>query len=241
MNAPPSRLRVLLAPGLSALALFAVLVALGVWQIQRLAWKETILAQIAAAAAAPPVPLPATPGPYEKVIVAGTWIPGKAALYGDEVHDSPTGPVVGGELLLPLRRPDGSVWIVDAGWVPQQAPTPVALPPNPVGYVHAPMAPAWFSPPDDVAHGLYYTLDPARIAAGMGLSNAAPYVLIAMGPLPPPGSAAPQPVQALPTPPNNHYEYALTWFGLAATLAFQFIFFARKRLMLHDRLHRPHP
>jgi surfeit locus 1 family protein len=65
----------------------------------------------------------------------------------------------------------------------------------------------------------------------MHLANVAPYILIAMGPLPPPGSAWPQPAQDLPTPPNNHYEYALTWFGFAFVLVFQFIFFARERLM----------
>jgi surfeit locus 1 family protein len=48
--------------------------------------------------------------------------------------------------------------------------------------------------------------------------------------MPPPGSPLPQPAQNLPRPPNNHYEYALTWFGFALVLVFEFIFFARKRL-----------
>ena len=65
----------------------------------------------------------------------------------------------------------------------------------------------------------------------MGLRNVAPYMLIALGPLPPPGSTAPQPAQNLPTPPNNHYGYALTWFGFAGVLVFEFIFLARKRLL----------
>jgi surfeit locus 1 family protein len=209
--------RRLIGPGLATLCAFCALMALGLWQLQRLTWKEGIIAEIARADAAPPVPVPASPGPYEKVVVSGTWIPGKAALYGDEVRDTPNGPVPGAELLLPLRRPDGSVWLVDLGWVAQTSPQPVAAPPNPVGYVHAAMPAAWFSPPDDPAHGLYYTLDPQRIAAGMGLGKVAPYILMANAPL--------------PAPSNNHYEYALTWFSLAGVLVFQFIFFARKRLL----------
>lgn len=223
--------RRLIAPGITAFITFWLLIALGVWQLHRLTWKEGIIAAIRTAQAAAPIPLPANPSPFEKVIVTGTWIPGKAALYGDEVHDTPDGPVPGGELIMPLRRADGAVVLVDLGWVPEQKPVPRAgLPGQAVGYVHAPIRRNWLSPPDDPAQGLYYTLDPRNIGAGMGLADVAPYTLIVLGPLPPPGSKQPQPAQNLPTPPNNHYEYALTWFGFAGVLVFQFIFFARKRL-----------
>ncbi len=222
----------LIAPGIAAFITFWLLIALGVWQLHRLTWKEGILAAIHRAEIAPPVPLPAQPSPFEKVFITGTWVPGKAALYGDEVHDSPTGPIAGGELILPLQRKGQDIVLVDLGWVPGRIPTPRASGPVQVaGYVHAPIAPGWFAGTDDPAHGLYYTLDPANIATGMDLPHVAPYILIAMGPLPPPGSNAPQPAQTLPTPPNNHYQYALTWFGFALVLVFEFFFFARKRLL----------
>lgn len=222
--------RRLVAPGITAFVVFWLLIAMGVWQIHRLAWKEGIITSIRQAQAAAPIALPANPSPFEKVIVTGQWVPGKAAFYGDEVHDTPNGPVPGAELIMPLRQADGAVVLVDLGWVPAPKPVPLAIPPVAVGYVHAPIRANWLSPPDDPAQGLYYTLDPARIGAGLGLQNVAPFTLIVLGPLPPPGSAAPQPAQDLPTPPNNHYEYALTWFGFAGVLVFQFIFFARKRL-----------
>ena len=224
--------RRLIAPGIAAFITFILLILLGVWQMHRLAWKEEIIASIRAAQAQAPVPLPEHPSPFQKVVVSGDWVPGKAALYGDEVHDTPDGPVPGGELIMPLKRADGAVVLVDLGWVPQTAPEPVADPPvAAVGYIHAPIVPNWTSGTDDPAHQLYYTLDPAKIGAGLGLENVAPYVLVALGPLPPPGSKLPQPQQDLPTPVNNHYEYALTWFGFAGVLVFQFIFFARKRLL----------
>ncbi len=231
---PDRRYRRLIAPGISAFILFWILIGLGVWQLHRLKWKEAILATIHTAEISTPMPLPANPSPFEKVVITGQWVPGKAALYGDEVHDGPNGPIPGGELIIPFQAAGGKIWLVDLGWVPEQSPKPLPMPSGTttaVGYLHAPITPNFFSGADQPGAGLYYTLDPARIGAGLGLANVAPFTLIAMGPLPPPGSKLPQPAQHLPTPPNNHYEYALEWFGFAGVLVFEFFFFARKRLM----------
>lgn len=225
--------RRLLAPGIAAFICFWLLIALGIWQLHRLAWKEAILANIQRAEISAPIPLPAHPTPFQKIFATGTWIPGKAALYGDEVHDSATGPIPGGELIQPLRLPNGNILLADLGWVPQQTPTPFA-PPGPVtlsGYLHDPIIPDWTSGADDPVHGHFYTLNPQNIAAGLKLPAVLPYTLIVMGPLPPTGSTTPQPAQTLPSPPNNHYRYALTWFGFALVLVFEFVLFARKRLL----------
>jgi surfeit locus 1 family protein len=230
----PANWRRLIAPGIAAVLTFCLLIALGVWQLQRLKWKQAILASIHTAAISAPIPMPAHPTPFQKVTITGQWIQGKAALYGDEVHDSPNGPIPGGELIMPFQEANGAIILVDLGWVPQTVPKPWPEPAGTaaaIGYLHAPSPPAMFAGTDDPNAGLYYTLDPQRIAAGMGLPTVAPYTLIAMGPMPPPGTAAPQPAENLPSPPNNHYEYALEWFGFAFVLVFQFIFFARKRLL----------
>jgi surfeit locus 1 family protein len=225
--------RRLLASGISAFVLFWILIALGVWQLHRLKWKEAILAEIHTAEISAPIPLPPHPTPFEKVSIAGHWLPGKAALYGDEVRDAPGGPVPGGELIMPFLPASGPIVLVDLGWVPQTKPVPQPQPSGEtiaVGYLHAPVSAGLFSGSDQPALGLYYTLDPAKIGAGMGLPHVADFILIAMGPPPPAGSTQPAPVQTLPTPPNNHYEYALTWFGFAGVLVFEFFFYARKRL-----------
>jgi surfeit locus 1 family protein len=227
------RWRRLRAPGIAAFICFWLLIGLGVWQLYRLQWKEGILAQIHLAEISPPIALPAHPNRFEKVIVSGTWVPGKAILYGDEVHDGPVTPVEGGQLIQPLREASGRVILVDLGWVPERKPVAVAMPAGPVsvvGYIHKTESPGWFAGQDDPAAGLYYTLNPAKMGAAMGFAEVAPFALVAMGPLPPQGSALPQPAQHLPQPPNNHYEYALTWFGFAIVLVFEFFFFARKRL-----------
>lgn len=235
--------RRLIAPGIAAFICFWLFIALGIWQLHRLKWKEGILDAIHHAAISAPVPMPASPTPFEKIYLTGSWIPDKAALYGDEVHDAPAGPIPGGELIMPFQENSGQIILVDLGWVPQTAPTPLAVPPGLTtvsGYLHSPNKPSWFAGTDDPVHQLYYTLDPARIGAGLGLPVVSPFTLIAMGPMPPPGSPLPQPAQELPHPPNNHYGYALTWFGFAGVLVFQFIFFARKRLLEHDDIKPNH-
>jgi surfeit locus 1 family protein len=227
------RWRRLVAPGISAFVCFWLLIGLGVWQLYRLKWKEAILAQIHVAEISPPIPLPAHPNRFEKVIVTGQWVPGKAVLYGDDVHDGPVTPVEGGELVQPLQEESGRVILVDLGWVPERSPKVVPEPTgvvSVVGYVHRTEAAGWFAGADDPSAGLYYTFNAARIGADMGFANVAPFALVAMGPMPPIGSALPQPAQHLPQPPNNHYQYALTWFGFAIVLVFEFFFFARKRL-----------
>lgn len=238
LSRPQRHYRRLILPGALALAAFCLFIALGVWQLHRERWKQGIIAEIRAAQAAAPVEMPVSPSPFQKIAVTGIWLPGKAALYGQQVHDTPNGPISGGELIMPLQLADGRVLLVDLGWVPQSTPRPLTdLPVQAVGYVHAPIERGFLSPADEPAKGLYYTLDPAVIGSGMALTTIAPYILIAMGPLPPPGSQLPQPAQDLPTPPDNHYEYALTWFGFAGVLVFEFIFIARKRLLTnHERI-----
>lgn len=218
---------------ISAFILFWVLISLGVWQLYRLKWKEGILAQIHTAEISAPIALPAQPNRFEKVAVTGTWIPGKAALYSDEVHDTPTGPIEGAELLIPFQPQTGPVIMVDLGWVHQTHPVSPNLPSGEqtiTGYIHNTESPGWFAGADKPAEGLYYTFNPVKIAGAMGITNVTPFAIIAMGPMPPPGSPLPQPAQHLPQPPNNHYEYALTWFGFALVVLFEYYFFARKKL-----------
>jgi surfeit locus 1 family protein len=221
-------------PAIAAFCLFWVLIGLGIWQIYRLHWKEGILAAIRVAEISPPIPLPENPGRFQKVVITGHWIGGKAVLYGDEVHDTPTGPIDGGQLIMPFRRDVGQVILVDVGWVHEDSPVPAAEPSGEVsvvGYVHKPEPPGWFAGADEPDKGLYYTLNPQKMAAALGIGDVMPFALIAMGTMPAPGSPLPQPATGLPLPPNNHYEYALTWFGFSIVLVIEFLLFARKRLL----------
>ncbi len=220
-------MRRLLAPALLTLAMLPILIGLGAWQLERRAWKHAILAGIDAAEARPAVALPASPAQFTKVRAEGTLRNDILALYGAEGRTLASGPAVGGQLVTPLERADGPPLLVFRGWVPA-LPAPSAPAPAVVeGYVRLREHPGWFAPDPEPAARRFYTLDPAAIGAALGLPRVAPFVLVALGPK---GDTLPDPSHTLPRPPDNHLEYALTWFGLALILVVIFTLYARKVL-----------
>lgn len=217
----------LLGPGIMAAVMFALLIGLGFWQLQRRDWKLGLLAQIDQAEASPAIPLPADPLQFTKVRVEGRLRPDLQAFYGSDVRDLPNGPVIGAYLIEPMDRPGQDPVLVNLGWVP----TGMTLAPGESsieGYVRRPDAPGPFSAADDAAKRRFFTLDPAPIAAALGLPRAAPFTLVALGTVSP--GVYPQPATTLPRPPNDHLNYALTWFGLALSLLAVFTVYARKVL-----------
>jgi surfeit locus 1 family protein len=223
-----SKLHRLLWPGVMAAVMLAVLLGLGTWQVRRLQWKLGLLAQIARAEAAPPVPLPAEPDPFTKVEVTGLLRADMAASYGAEVRDTPRGTVLGTQLIVPLQRDGADTVLADLGWVPDSRLHPIAPTNGDVtlqGYVHPADLPGLFSATDSPATRQFYTLNPAAIGKALGLQRVAPFILIVMGPSPP--ERYPDPASHLPQPPNNHLSYAITWYGLAFALVVIFVLWAR--------------
>jgi surfeit locus 1 family protein len=213
----------LLWPGLITLLLAAATTGLGVWQVQRLHWKTALLADIARAEAAPPEPLPANPAPFAKVELTGRLRDDLASRYGVEVRHG----TLGAQLLTPLERQGEDPVLVDRGWLPGNAP----VPPTPdnatvVGYVRPAEHGGIFTPAAEPAARHFYALDPATIGAALGLGRVAPFTVVALGPT----GAMPEPARDLPRPPNDHLQYALTWFGLAAASIGVFVAYARKTL-----------
>jgi surfeit locus 1 family protein len=227
-HAPPPWRRIL-GFGVLCGPVFILLMSLGIWQINRLGWKEAILASIAQAERAPPVPLPAAPSPFEKVFVTGRPDPATVSLFGDDVRATRTDDtVIGGELLVVLRRSGAEPILVDLGWMPYEDFGRVVLPPSLTisGFAQAPERANYFTPKDDPADHQFYLLDPARIGPALGVPDLAPFVLVAMGE--PPARGWPEPAASLPRPPNDHLQYALTWFGLAGVLLAQFLYWCFK-------------
>jgi surfeit locus 1 family protein len=238
LERPP--LRRLLWPAVATTLGCIFLVSLGVWQLHRLAWKEGLIAEIAARAKAVPQPLPPQsqwaqlrPEDYEyrHVELDGVLQSDKEAL----VFRPAGGPArePGFLVLTPLRLGSGAFVIVNRGFVPLDLKDPGARPESQAGgpthltgLMRQPESRNFFTPADDPEAGKYFTRDPALIARHFGLQPAAPFSVDAdAGPAP---DAWPRGGATELAFPNNHLSYALTWFGLALALAGVFVAFARQ-------------
>lgn len=218
---------------LSALIGIGLLSGLGFWQLQRLAWKETILAQISARGNAAPAPLPPRaqwvsldPDDYDYRPVAffGVFDHTKESRL---FRASATGAASDGpgyEIFTPLRLRDGGTVIVNRGFVPADRLDPttraagqIAGQTEVTGLMRRPESRNAFTPADEPEKNLWFTRDPAALAAHWGLADAAPFSVDADTTGNPGGW--PKGGATVMKIPNNHLSYALTWFALAATLA----------------------
>jgi surfeit locus 1 family protein len=234
----------LIWPGLFTLIGLAILVALGVWQLQRLAWKEALIAEISARVGAPSVaPPPEAEWPrlnpaeyeYRHVRVAGAFDFAHQALVFRTL-ENPRGRYGGpGYLVLtPLSLADGAIIIVNRGFIPGDRKDAAsrrgeagAGSVEVVGLMRASEPRNWFTPADDPARGEWFTRDPSAIAQAMKLDRVAPFTIDAdAGPDP---SVLPEGGETILAFPNNHFGYALTWFGIALALAGVFAVFAWKK------------
>jgi len=221
----PGRRRFAVVPAVATAVGIAILIGLGVWQVQRLHWKEAILARVAALQAAPPEPL------APLVVRAGR---GEDVDYHRVETTCPnleTGPYLrlyavwqgyGGYRLIaacPLAAGPYRAILVDRGFIAQgltpAAGQPLAQPI--VGVLRKGDARNFVTPANQPGQNLWYWRDIPAMAQALGASAPAPSFLMLERPAPPAGG--PQPAAIPADIPNNHLQYAITWFGLALALA----------------------
>jgi surfeit locus 1 family protein len=230
--APAVRRSVLVTSLIVAVAL-AILLALGTWQVERLKWKEALIATLEERLAAPPVALPpardwgtldAARDEYLRVAFPATFDNDKEALVyttGSSLRSDTSGP--GYWVFTPARLADGRTAIVNRGFVPDGRQDSgsrrdglVSGTVDIVGVLRWPEPPGLFTPGGDPARNLWFTRDSTAIAMAKGITDAAPFYVEMESPVPP--GDLPHPAAVRPTLPNSHFGYALTWFGLAAML-----------------------
>lgn len=233
--------RALFLPGVATALAFALLLTLGFWQIRRLGEKEALIARVEARLDAPPQQPPPraawaglAPADYDfrHVRAAGRYLAGPDAL----VYTRPPegfGREPGYLVLTPFEFSDGGVVLVERGFVPESKKAAYGAPPSGdvtlTGHLHAPQSRNLFTPVDAPAQRIWYTRDPAAIAAVLEIAGAAPFSL-APDPGGPIDPEQPRPAPSAPQIVNNHLSYAFTWFALASALAIVFALFARGRL-----------
>lgn len=215
---------------LAAAPLLAALIALGVWQVYRLQWKEGLLAEIDARIAAPADPVETIAGlvasggdvDYRPVRVAGTFRHDLERHFL-ATHDGEPGFFV----YTPLVAADSRIVFVNRGFVPYDRKDAATRPDGQVtgsvdivGLARNMLTekPGYFVPENDPAKNIFYWKDLAAMTRSDGLDPSAvrPFFIDA-GPAPNPGGL-PVGGVTLVDLPNNHLQYVVTWFGLAGVL-----------------------
>jgi len=224
------RLRPLLWPTLISLPILVLCLALSVWQMERREWKRDILDRIAANQSAAPIALDALLSggdplrrEYGKVAVSGTF------LHEKEFHLAARsrGNDVGIQIVTPLRTDNGQIVLFDRGWVPSEKKDPAkraegqaAGPVKLVGVVRRTQVQRQFAPDNVPDRNVWFTVDVPllRKLAGGRPDPALDLFFLEADASPNPGGL-PIGGQTQLDIPNDHLQYALTWFLLALALS----------------------
>lgn len=236
MNAGRGRTGILV-PGAVALLGLLMLLGLGSWQVERRAWKEALIETLTKRLNADPVALPPpgnwaqmTPENWEfrRVRLPVEFGGGDDALVyasGSALRDDVKAP--GYFVFTPARLPGGGQVVVNRGYVPDRTVPPASGPGNIVGYLRWPEAPSWFIAAHDDGGAVWYVRDQRAMADLKGWGPVAPFYLEQEAPVPAGGLPHPAPLKVRLR--NDHLQYAITWYGLAAVLVVMFTIWTVRR------------
>ena len=232
--------------GIFTLAMVAVFLGLGVWQLQRRVEKQALIAALTERLAAAPgaLPQPAqwsalTPSAdeFRRVRFSATYASGPDAMVyssGSAVRDDIAGP--GTWAFLPAQLPGGETVVVNTGFVqntmqdrdqedravkPLVTGEPVTL----TGYLRFPEAAGMLSPAENVTRRLWFTRDHLAMARMLGWGEVAPFYVDLEAPVPANGIPKPGPLDVHLK--DDHMQYAITWFTLAGAVMIAFAVWMR--------------
>jgi cytochrome oxidase assembly protein ShyY1 len=243
VSADASR-RALFIPGAVFATALAALLALGFWQLERKAWKEDLIATIDQRLRAVPSAVPARErwpdlaqqaDEFRRVSLRARFLSGtEARVYsgGAALRDDVKGP--GYFAFAAAQLEDGSLVVVNRGFVanpnPDASLKPLGLGDAPldlVGVLRWPEPARFFVEAYSGRQDLWFVRDHRAMAARYGWGEVAPFYVEMESPGPPGGVPKPAPLAV--NLRNDHFNYAMTWFGLAAVLAIAFGFWVRSR------------
>ena len=201
-------------------AALAVLIALGSWQLYRMQWKQGLIEARVAAMALPPLALPREPADRRavaedrRVTVRGRFRHEAAFRFPARTRNGR----VGVELVTPLVRAQGDVVLVNRGWLPVGAPLDTGAEAGEVevsGLLRRPSPPGRFTPENRPETNEWYWYDLQAMARRLDLAAAPALIERGVGEDP---RALPRGRAFTVTLPDNHLQYALTWYALAGVL-----------------------
>ena len=234
--------RSLILPAIFVVGALGVLIALGTWQLERKAGKEGLIATLNSRLSAPPGPMPArerwqrldaAKDEYTRVEFPATFVAGEEALvYASGSGLRPDVKEPGYWIFSPARLSGGSLVVVNRGFVPEGRQDAKTRPDGePDGVVDIVGVMRWseprgtFTPNDEPNKNLWFARDPASMAKAKSWGNVAPFYIDQEAPPWPGGLPRVGPLKV--NLPNNHLQYAITWYGLALVLLVASLAFLR--------------
>jgi surfeit locus 1 family protein len=219
-----------------------VLVGLGLWQLERREEKHALLAEISHRMIAPAASIEGllvdeAEAPFRHATAQGTFENAQES-YVFAPRSDDTGTHLGYKVITPLRLTASALVLVDRGWVPEEKRAPatrlkgqIDTPGSIRGLLKPASTPGMFTPDPNLVEHIWYVHDIAAMAAAYGLKPATPLYLEASTPVP----GGPVPISDMPEIPDNHLQYAITWFGLAIVLVVIYFVFHHSRGRLRFR------
>ena len=228
------RFRPTLWPTLFSVPAVIVMIGLCVWQVQRLYWKEGLIAERESRVAAAPSALPAVgvdpdSMEYRRVHLEGTYQHDKEMFLGARSMNGN----VGYHILTPFALSAGGSVLVDRGWVPVERKMPDRRAEGQVagvqpldGVVRVAHGKVWMQPDNEPQNNMWFFFDLPAMASASGVDFRTDlYVEAAAGQNP---GLYPVGGQTRIELPNDHLQYAITWGLLAATLAVIYVLYHLK-------------
>lgn len=227
------KIRPRLVPTLFTVPAVLVMLGLGTWQMERLAWKNHLIAERMARLAMAEVPLP------DRIDDPGQWVMRKVRVRGEFLHDRElyvaaraVSGSAGYQIVMPLKRADGGIVLINRGWVPLDRKDPAtraaAQSPGVVeiaGTVRPVERPGWAMPDNRPGENFWFYVDVPAMLRTLGVTTPVPVVIDADA-TPNPGGY-PQGGQARTEIRNEHLQYAITWYALALTLVVIYVIYHR--------------
>lgn len=212
-----------------------LMLGLGVWQLERLQWKTALIAELTERIGAAPIPLPG-PGAdvadeeYHRVIVQGRFLNDKEMFLGASSLNGNAGY----HLVTPMQLDDGRVLFIDRGWIPLSRKDPATRAAGEVqgeagleAVIRLQGRQNWLVPDNRPDLDFFFWVDLPVMAKLTRLPEAEQRFYLEAGPAKNPGGY-PVGGQTRIDLPNDHLQYAITWFSLAVALAVIYYLYHRR-------------
>lgn len=206
----------------------ACLLYLGKWQIDRLYWKLDVLKKIDQKIAAVPVLLPAEPSEsvhkYLSVEISGQFLQESIRVLASKKRYG------AGYRIIHVFRTNGRRLLVDLGFVGLETDYDIDLSSDIslVGNLHWPDEVDNFTPEPDLENNIWFARDVERVASAL---QTEPILIILKDSTLKDKNIKPMPIDTTHIP-NDHLQYAITWFSLAiiwALMSCLFIWTTRQK------------